>query len=288
MAADQGAPASVEERFLRDFHDRLPGGSTLAFAGTPVDDDAGQRHADTYSALVQRLQDGTTPDGPVLDLCCGDGHLLALLRATGRAVVGVDASAGELAAAQARLGDGVPLLHARAQALPLAAGSLAAVTCHMALMLLDDIDTVLAGMRRLLQPGGRLLAVLPGRRVAADAALAAYLTALNAPSDRHPDWQDARFAATRRDAAGWQALLQQHIGTVRLTPLHGTQRLTPAAAWQWYTGMYDLHLRPAAAWPAIEAAFHAALSPQLDADGRTTLHHSYFLIDAALPRLPTP
>lgn len=288
MPAEALAPLSAQERFLRDFHDRLPGGSTLAFAGTPVADDAGITHADTYTALVQRLQDGATPAWPVLDLCCGDGHLLALLRATGRAVVGVDASTGELAAARARLGDDAALVHARAQALPLQDASLAAVTCHMALMLLDDVDAVLAGIHRLLAPGGRLLVLLPDRPAARDAALAAFIDAQDAHPDRSAAWQDVRFASTRRDAAGWQALLQQHIGKASLTRLHGTQRLGAAAAWRWYTGLYDLHLRPDAAWASIEARFHAALAPRLEADGCTTLSHAYLLIDAATPRQPTP
>jgi SAM-dependent methyltransferase len=288
MPADALAPASAVERFLRDFHDRLPGGSSRAFAGMPVTDDTGSAHADSYAAVVQRLQDGATPPGPVLDLCCGDGHLLALLRATGRPVMGVDASTGELAAARARLGDdvtlhhaaGVTLHHARAQSLPLADASLAAVTCHMALMLLDDIDTVLAELRRVLQPGGRLLLLLPTRPADPGPAMRAFGNALGAHPGRAPAWQAVDFGAHRRDAAGWQALVARHIGAPQVTVLSAQQRLETAAAWRWMTELYDLHLRPDAAWPVIEADFHARLAPHLDAGGCTTLPHAYLLIDA--------
>jgi ubiquinone/menaquinone biosynthesis C-methylase UbiE len=49
---------------------------------------------------------------------------------------GVDMSPGELRAARARLGEAVPLVEARAQALPFADGSFDLVTCHLAFMLM--------------------------------------------------------------------------------------------------------------------------------------------------------
>ncbi|MDO8376381.1 MAG: SAM-dependent methyltransferase, partial [Aquabacterium sp.] len=71
---------TAAEQFLADFHDRLPGGSSRAFGSLSVDDEAGRQHASPYHALVDRLCAATgLPAGPVLDLACGDGHLLALL-----------------------------------------------------------------------------------------------------------------------------------------------------------------------------------------------------------------
>ena len=126
------------ERFLADFHDRMPGGSSQAFNALQVRDAQGHLLADTYQALVDALAatalpGAPRPDGTVLDLACGDGLLLARLQAAHQhALLGVDLSAGELAAAHARLGQSVPLHQARAQALPLANASIAAITCHMA------------------------------------------------------------------------------------------------------------------------------------------------------------
>ncbi len=288
MTAPTSSPV---ERFLRDFHDRLPGGSTLAFAGTPVADAHGSRHADTYSALVHRLEDGRTAPGPVLDLACGDGHLLALLRATGRAVLGVDASTGELAAARVRLGDGVPLHQARAQALPLADGRLAAVTCHMALMLLDEPTQVLAELRRVLQPGGRLLAVVPAMPAAGapSPATQAFCAALDLQPQRRSEWQDVRFGSGLwRDAQALSALLQPCFSPPAVTRLEAVQRLSPAQAWLWHTGMYDLHLRPDAAWIPAQALFLERLAPLCGADGLVSLPHAYLLIDAATPHAETP
>jgi SAM-dependent methyltransferase len=280
------------EAFLVDFHDRLPGGSSAAFGALAVQDEAGRTFESSYHALASRL--AAAPAGPVLDLACGDGHLLALLAGSGRARIGIDMSTGELRAARARLGADVPLHQARAQALPLANASLAAVTCHMALMLMAEAPQVLAEISRALQPGGHLLAVVPAAPVgAADRcpAVAAFHAALDA-QPRQAGWQGVRFDVVRpwRDAAGVAALLQPHFARWQTTRLQGEQRLTAAQAWAWFTGLYDLHLLPPAAWAPAETAFHAHLAPRLDADGRTALPHAYLLIDATLaaPGQPLP
>ena len=284
--------SSALEAFLVDFHDRLPGGSSAAFGALPVQDEAGSAFESSYHALASRL--AAAPAGPVLDLACGDGHLLALLGSTARKRIGIDMSGGELRAAQARLGDRVDLHQARAQALPLADASVAAVTCHMALMLMAEAPLVLAEINRVLQPGGRLLAVVPTPPVAGSGSCAA-VAGFHATLDGQPrqaSWQAVRFDVGRpwRDASGVATLLQPHFARWQTTRLQGEQRLTPAQAWAWFTGLYDLHLLPPEAWAPAEAAFHDHLAPRLDADGRTALPHAYLLIDAirAAPDQPLP
>jgi SAM-dependent methyltransferase len=320
------------EAFLADFHDRSPGGSPRAFAPLAVRDGAGHRHPSSYHALRAALQaalaaggngdgggGGGMPDGPVLDLACGDGHLLALLQPLGRPLLGVDLSAGELAAARARLGDGVALYQARAQALPLADASVAAVTCHMALMLMSEPAQVLAELARVLRPGGRLLAVLPradatrggpgsappaepdsappaepdstpaaepGSAPTAEPGRApqplmeAWLAALR-PEARDASWQQVRFENRRwGDDQALAALLRPAFTPLRLTTLEAHQRLSPDQAWDWFAGMYDLHLLPAPAWPAVRARFMARLPALQGDDGCVPLQFNYLLLDA--------
>ena len=281
------------EAFLVDFHDRLPGGSSAAFGDLPVHDEAGRAYDSSYHALASRLD--AAPAGAVLDLACGDGQLLALLTGSARARIGIDLSAGELRSARARLGANVALHQARAQALPLADASLAAVTCHMALMLMAEPAQVLAEIARVLQPAGHLLAVVPAApALAADnpcPAVAAFHAALDT-QPRQARWQGVRFDVVRpwREGAGVAALLKLHFATWQISSLQAEQRLSPAQAWAWFTGLYDLHLLPPESWAPAEAAFHAHLAPRLDADGRTALPHAYLLIDATLapPGLPLP
>lgn len=300
--------SNAAERFLTDFHDRLPGGSSRAFACLTIADETGRHHASPYHALVDRVQAAAAalPPGPLLDLACGDGHLLALLAhsakpsrsaatppaaastTTARPLLGVDFSAGELAAARARLGAAVLLHRARAQALPLADASVAVITCHMALMLMAEPEVVVAELRRVLRPGGRLLAVLPAVPVPPDTPpdtppdplTAAFLAAM-AGQARQADWQAVRFEGRRwREPAALQALLQPAFSSSGCTRLTGTQTLTPDAAWAWFTGLYDLHLLPPAAWPVVEADFRQRLPPLLNERGLAALPHTFLLIDA--------
>ncbi|MBC7726059.1 MAG: class I SAM-dependent methyltransferase [Microbacteriaceae bacterium] len=279
---------TVTERFVADFHDSLPGGSSLAFGALAVDDVHGQRHASPYHALLDRLQaaEAELLPGPLLDLARGDGHLLALLAsaaAGGRTHLGVDFSAGELTSARTRLGGELPLYQARAQALPLADASVAVITCHMALMLMAEPEAVVGELRRVLRPGGRLLAVVPAAAMPEappDPLTAAFGAALTGHA-RHAEWQAVRFETRRwRDPASLRALLQAAFLPPRFTRLTGTQALTPDAAWAWFSGLYDLHLSPPAAWPAIAADFRRRLLPLLDDRGLAALPHSFFLIDA--------
>lgn len=286
------APGTVLlERFLAAFHDRDPGGSARAFAGLPLADGEGRRHADGYAVLADALHAAlpALPPGAVLDLACGDAPLLARLPGrVDRPLLGADLSAGELGAARRRLA-ALPaprpaLLRARAQALPLADGALAAVVCHMALMLASGPESVVAELARVLAPGGRLLALVPAALppgAAPPPLLAAWLAAL-AGQPRHADWRALQFAGRRwRDPAALPPLLAPAFDAPRLTLLSGEQCFSsPEQAWDSFTAGYDLHLLPDAAWPAVRAAFLARAAAACDAGGRLRLPLQRLLIDA--------
>lgn len=136
------------ESWLVDWHARYPGATSRFCA---------RAQPSSYEWLAAR----TGPGDHVLDLACGDGFLLELLRARGVArAVGLDLSEAELSAARARLGDGVELVAGRAQALPFVDGSFDRVTSHMALMLMLPIEPVVDEIHRVLRPGGRLVAII--------------------------------------------------------------------------------------------------------------------------------
>lgn len=173
----------MSERFLRAFHAAHPGVTSRAFG-----------RGGSYQRLAARVPAG----GRVLDLACGDGALVRLL---GSSAIGVDLSGEELAAARPP----TVVVQARAQALPFADRSFAAATCHLAFMLLDDLEQVVAELSRVLRPGAPFLALLGGGPVAdgddAFHALAAMLPAGTALGDRR--------ASTE---AGWRALFVEGHG----------------------------------------------------------------------------
>ncbi|MFE2517595.1 class I SAM-dependent methyltransferase [Streptomyces mirabilis] len=95
----------------------------------------------------------------ILDAGCGSGPLSAALRDRGAVVTGIDASAGMLALARRRLGDAVDLrvvdLRDR---LPFDDGAFDDVVASLVLHYLEDWGPTLAELRRVLRPGGRLIA----------------------------------------------------------------------------------------------------------------------------------
>ncbi|MCY0936471.1 class I SAM-dependent methyltransferase [Streptomyces sp. H34-S4] len=95
----------------------------------------------------------------VLDAGCGSGPLTAALRDLGAAVTGLDASAGMVALARRRLGDDAALHVADlSDPLPFADGAFDDVIASLVLHYLEDWGPTLAELRRVLRPGGRLIA----------------------------------------------------------------------------------------------------------------------------------
>ncbi len=94
------------------------------------------------------------PAARVLDLGCGPGRDLLLLRERGYRVVGLDLSAGMLAEARRRAGG--PLLRADMRRLPLGNASFDGIWCCATLLHLPraEAGVALGEIRRVLRPGG--------------------------------------------------------------------------------------------------------------------------------------
>jgi demethylmenaquinone methyltransferase/2-methoxy-6-polyprenyl-1,4-benzoquinol methylase len=88
----------------------------------------------------------------VLDLACGTGDLCDELRRQGLAPIGVDRSAGMLAAARTS----APLVRGDGLALSFRDGGLDGLVCGFALRNFAALPPVLAECARVLRPGGRL------------------------------------------------------------------------------------------------------------------------------------
>ncbi len=256
---------SPAEIFLAGFHDADPGGTTRAFGAIPAWM-AGTAFASSYECLASAVPPGATS---VVDLACGDGYLLSLLRARapGLALAGVDLSAGELEAARRRLGPAAILHQARAQALPLPDGCADAVLCHMALMLMDDAPRVLAEVRRILQPRGVFAAVVGGGAGVGQAR--EVFVGLLRQYRRLPEFESLRLGDRRLYAAdGIAELFQPGFEAPAVDAIELRMRCGPAALWGRFGGMYDLGWLGPADRVEIERRFIEAVTPLCGADGR--------------------
>ncbi|MFE6690529.1 class I SAM-dependent methyltransferase [Streptomyces sp. NPDC057743] len=95
----------------------------------------------------------------ILDAGCGSGPLSAALRDRGAVVTGIDASAGMLALATRRLGADADVHQVDLRdRLPFDDGAFDDVMSSLVLHYLEDWGPTLAELRRVLRPGGRLIA----------------------------------------------------------------------------------------------------------------------------------
>lgn len=96
------------------------------------------------------------PGRAVLDLCCGQGRLTAMLSDAGAEVSGLDCSPVMLALA-ARAAPNAALREGDAAALPFEDRSFDAVVCNFGMMHLPDQPGALSEIRRVLRPDGRFV-----------------------------------------------------------------------------------------------------------------------------------
>ncbi len=89
-----------------------------------------------------------------LDLGCGEGHNTRLLAERGANVVAIDIADVFVAAASAFGGGGVRYVIADGAMLPFASGSFDFVTAFMSLMDVEDPESTLREVQRVLEPGG--------------------------------------------------------------------------------------------------------------------------------------
>jgi len=112
-----------------------------------------------HARFVERALSDSGLRGPLLDVGCGGGLLLGMMRERGLSVVGLDNSAAAAAIAWSR--QGVPAICGELEHAPLRAGGFAAITMFHVLEHVHDPRAYVAAAHRLLAPGGRLIAQTP-------------------------------------------------------------------------------------------------------------------------------
>jgi SAM-dependent methyltransferase len=200
----------------------------------------------------------------ILDLGCGDGVLTEKLAALGCDVVGVDASAEQVAGTRAR---GIEAHVASGEALPFR-NEFDAVFSNAAMHWMRNADAVIDGVRRALKPGGRFVAEMGGHGCVATivAALSGALARRGIDAARRNPW----FFPTAEDH---RARLERHGFVVDSIALFPRPTPLPGDVTGWLETFAESFLTalPPSERPAFLAEVQDALRPRLaDADGRWT------------------
>jgi SAM-dependent methyltransferase len=109
--------------------------------------------------FVSQALAGTKARGPLLDVGCGGGLFLGIMRERGVNVVGLDFSREAAAVAWSR--QQVPAIVADLEHVPLRPGGFAAITMFHVVEHLYDPAAYFAAARKLLAPDGRLIVQVP-------------------------------------------------------------------------------------------------------------------------------
>jgi SAM-dependent methyltransferase len=156
-----------------------------------------------WDARRRMLLAEARPGERVLDLGCGAGRFVAALAGVGADAVGVEVAEAALERARAVApGADLRLLEPDGS-IPLEHGSVDLVWCSEVLEHVADVGDLLAEVRRVLRPGGRLLATVPyhGRLQAAVIALTRFETHFE-PLGQHLRFFTRRSLATTLEHAG--------------------------------------------------------------------------------------
>jgi SAM-dependent methyltransferase len=258
---------SPVETYLQDFHQRQPGATSALFGKLRARSSVAE-YASSYAALVECVPDTQAPL-TVLDLACGDGHLLKLLadrQHPSLRLIGVDMSQGELDVARATLPGHVVLLKERAQALSVETGSVDCVLSHMAMMLMDDIEQVIKEIGRVLRPQGQFATVV-GRTFLLGEANQALLKVL-VPILKE-DASGLHFGDARtRTETGMTELLARDFTNLQFEDLDLDWQPLPDELWDSLTETYDIDRLSEPAKARLREDVLDALSHLQQSDGK--------------------
>ena len=258
--------ATAAETYLQDFHQRQVGVTPAAFAHLPAHASCGS-YASSYAALTSLVPGVDTPLS-VLDLACGDGHLLGLLAARRQPrlqLLGVDMSETELACARAALPASVRLQQGRGQALDVPDASIDCLLSHMALMLMDDIEQVMREIRRVLVPGGQFAAIV-GRTFLLGEVNDIFMRVFKPIVST--ELPPMRFGDRRTGSeAGWRELLDGAFTRIAFEDIDVPWSPTPAELWSALLDTYDIDRLGPDARRRMQAAFLDAVKDLRREDG---------------------
>jgi len=239
---------SATDALLVQYHSACPEATPLTFRRFVSPSEG----LDSYGLCVAAAAPWT-PAGAVLDLGCGGGSLLQMLDA--RRHIGVDLTPAQIERARLRLGEDAELHAAGAHQLPLADGSVDLVTSHMALMLMQPIDAVVAELGRVLRPGGGVVVVVGGRRPddpTTQAVVQAFWAALDALDH---DFVSHRLGDRRtRTAAGLRGLFADLLEALEVREHALYAEASVEEHWGHLAGMYNVWELSDAQIEAVRAA----------------------------------
>jgi ubiquinone/menaquinone biosynthesis C-methylase UbiE len=272
--------ATFEEEFLVAFLKRRRRVTTNAFSNSPAIS-GGQTFPSSYACLADVIPRSKNPLS-LLELGCGDGYFLHSLSRENISLIGVDLSYEELRAAQSILGEHASLYLCRAQNLPLKSESVDIVLSHMALMLMDDISSVLTECKRVLKRGGLFSAII-GRRFLLGPVNDILIPLLSEAMDDEA-LPPLRFGgAMLREPKALENLFANEFADVQCVDVDVPFQATPESLWERLLDTYNIARLSESRRNALRQSFCNAINSLVQIDG--TIHTGWGLLKITAQRI---
>jgi 2-polyprenyl-3-methyl-5-hydroxy-6-metoxy-1,4-benzoquinol methylase len=204
-----------------------------------------------HVSFVKRALEDSRESGPVLDVGCGGGLFLRVLREQGSSVLGIDQSFP--AASAAWRVNAVPAIHGSLTEAPLAASSCAAITMFHVLEHLDQPSRHLHAAHELLRPQGRLIVQTPNAACWQFLLLGENWSGVDVP--RHLVNYRARDLESLLDSCGFEVLRRKYF-SLRDNPAGLATSLAP---WLDPMARRVRGMREAPAWKLAKDLLYFAL-----------------------------
>jgi SAM-dependent methyltransferase len=214
----------------------------------------------------------------VLDIGCGSGIFCSLAIKTGAAVTGLDATAALIDEAKKRAPN-VKFLVGEMEELPFPDAAFTVVTGFNSFQYAANINNAFAEARRVLVPGGRLVAMIWGNKE--DCEAATYLKAVGSTLPPPPPGAPGPFALTENhlleatlETAGFTINSNQDVPTIwdfpdTIIALRGLLSAGPAVRAIDHSGKEK-----------VQDAVLASLQPYIQADGHVVYHNKFRVVIA--------
>ena len=255
------------ESHLIEAHAREPHMTPEAFAGFST-----AEGKNSYATLAEFLPIPAR-DVDVLDLGCGDGHLIPYLLprlGSGARVTGIDISPEGLQLARAHNADPrVSFIQGRAQSLPLREKSINYVLSHMAFMLMSPIEPVVQEIRRVLRPRGIFAAIVSGGTKTGVYREITRLTGLYVQAHL-PQFMEARKGSSNVNSP--EGLAQLFARDVSIREFHLRYHVPPEGVIEYVKNMYYMPLLPESVRHELYGDLLALARENGDADGKVLFH----------------
>lgn len=204
----------------------------------------------SYEILAQKLK--SRLDTRILDLGCGDGHLIQYVLPSLQkhaTLTGVDMSEAELNIAKSKNKDPrISFSLGTAQHLPCENASVDHVLCHMVFMLITPLDPVISELKRILKKGGAFSAVIGNTKNATPTVWHEIMNSVYNPIFvEYPKLKEATFGDARVNSeAGLQSIFNPGSGfsSPTIYDFSIIAPMKPDTAWAVMKDMYFVSMLP--------------------------------------------